>query len=209
MRFALDVANIWRRRMSLPIVEEWRTVLHALAPQPIVTIELDGRNRSVYNRHQACLPSVFANKTTGCSPHNSHMTLLGAYGVLPGEHYGIDAGIMNTTLHAVWELWTWPSTWSWSWAMFSMTASRLGNVDKALSGLLMDVNVSQSPGGSAARNLLCYLPSGQNHPNTTGELAVYLPGNGGVLLAVGAMAGRPDGFPSEWRVRTEGFRPYF
>jgi hypothetical protein len=87
--------------------------------------------------------------------------------------------------------------------------SLLAVVDKALSGLLMDVNVSQSPGGSAARNLLCYLPSGQNHPNTTGELAVYLPGNGGVLLAVGAMAGRPDGFPSEWRVRTEGFRPYF
>ena len=91
--------------------------------------------------------------------------------------------------------------------MLSMTASRLGNIDLALKSLLMDVNVSSTKGGPAARNILCYLPSGQNHPNTTGQLSAYLPGNGAVLLAVGAMAGR-NGFPAEWRVRAEGFRPY-
>ena len=50
--------------------------------------------------------------------------------------------------------------------MLSMTASRLGNIDLALKSLLMDVNVSSTKGGPAARNILCYLPSGQNHPNT-------------------------------------------
>eukprot|EP01045_Picozoa_sp_COSAG04_P014264 COSAG04_NODE_1056_length_8541_cov_4.364369_10_plen_112_part_00 len=53
-----------------------------------------------------------------------------------------------------------------NWAMLSMTASRLGNIDLALKSLLMDVNVSSTKGGPAARNILCYLPSGQNHPNT-------------------------------------------
>ena len=45
-------------------------------------------------------------------PRNNHMAMLGAFGVLPGEAYGIDRTVMNATMHAVWELWEWESTWS-------------------------------------------------------------------------------------------------
>ena len=45
-------------------------------------------------------------------PRNNHMAMLGAFGVLPGEAYGIDRAVMNATMHAVWELWEWESTWS-------------------------------------------------------------------------------------------------
>eukprot|EP01052_Picozoa_sp_SAG31_P063908 SAG31_NODE_22806_length_517_cov_1.098086_2_plen_131_part_01 len=98
-----------------------------------------------------------------------------------------------------------------SWAMMSMTATRLGNIEMAVKTLLMDVNVTVEGGngygpvhGKGTRNIMCYLPGGQNHPNTTGQLSAYMPGNGAVLLAVGAMANRhrsgDDGFPPHWQV---------
>jgi hypothetical protein len=144
------------------------------------------------------------------------MAMLGAYGVLPGERFGIDASIMNTTMHAVWELWEWQSTWSCNWAMLSMTASRLGNVKLAVRALLMDVNITAGSTGSrfgpvrgpGVRNVMCYLPGGHNHPNITGQLSAYMPGNGALLLALGAMAGREGGFPPEWQARAEGFHGY-
>lgn len=115
------------------------------------------------------------------------------------------------------EYWQWDSTWSCDWAMLSMTASRLGNVDMALQALLMDVNITATGSapsshgpiqGDGTRNIMCYLPAGHNHPNTTGQLSGYMPGNGAVLLAVGAMAGRARGFPAEWGVQAEGFHGY-
>ena len=43
------------------------------------------------NRHQNCLPSVFATgKTQHCSGANSHPALNGAMGCLPGDRYGVD-----------------------------------------------------------------------------------------------------------------------
>jgi hypothetical protein len=62
-----------------------------------------------------------------------------------------------------------------------------------------------------------YLPTGYNHPTTGGQISAYLPGNGGTLIAVGLMAGGWEGcparvapgFPPEWKVRAEGFTPYF
>lgn len=48
-------------------------------------------------------------------------------------------------------------------------------------------------------------------------VAEDLPGNGGILIAVGLMAGgwengpqtEAPGFPPEWQVQAEGFTPYF
>ena len=37
-------------------MEEWGEVLRSLAPPPLATIVLEGRNQTVYNRHQSCLP---------------------------------------------------------------------------------------------------------------------------------------------------------
>ena len=47
-------------------MEEWGEVLRSLAPPPLATIVLEGRNQTVYNRHQSCLPSVFAESATNC-----------------------------------------------------------------------------------------------------------------------------------------------
>ena len=90
----------------------------------------------------------------------------------------------------------------------------------------MDVNITSASGnaygpvqGGGSRNIMCYLPAGHNHPNTTGQLSAYMPGNGAVLLAVGAMAsnhnsvgagsGGGGGFPPQWQVKLEGFHGYF
>ena len=70
-RFALDMAIRWRERMGLPPMEEWGEVLRSLAPPPLATIVLEGRNQTVYNRHQSCLPSVFAESATNCQVQQS------------------------------------------------------------------------------------------------------------------------------------------
>ena len=46
-------------------------VLRSLAPPPLATIVLEGRNQTVYNRHQSCLPSVFAESATNCQVQQS------------------------------------------------------------------------------------------------------------------------------------------
>ena len=64
-----------------------------------------------------------------------------------------------------------------------------------------------------------HLPIGYNHPNKKGQISAYLPGNGGILIAVGLMAGgwengpkrEAPGFPKEWNVEQkvlfDTFRP--
>jgi hypothetical protein len=59
--------------------------------------------------------------------------------------------------------------------------------------------------------------SGYNHPSHVCSTSAYLPGNGGILISVGLMAGgwengpkhEAPGFPQEWKVKAEGFTPYF
>ena len=58
------------------------------------------------------LKSEMNSDKLSLQPRNNHMAMLGAFGVLPGEAYGIDRAVMNATMHAVWELWEWESTWS-------------------------------------------------------------------------------------------------
>jgi hypothetical protein len=84
-----------------------------------------------------------------------------------------------------------------------MTAARIGAPEAALDALLMPT----------AKNV--FLPNGHN-PQTA-SLPVYLPANGGLLVAVALMAGGWDGdgghpapgFPKDggWTVRHEGPRP--
>ena len=165
---------------------------------------LPGSGKKVYNRHQHCLPSVFANETTHCSGHNSHPALNGALGCLPGG-YGVDKEIMNNTLHTTLDVWSWDHCWGWDQPMVAMTAVRLEQPEVAVDTLLMNVRTN------------VYLATGYNHPAPNGQIAAYLPGNGGTLIAVGLMAGGweggPEGvapgFPPEWKVQAEGFTQYF
>jgi hypothetical protein len=66
VRYALDTAIRWRARLGLRAEPAYATILAGLAPPPTATVELYGRNQTVYNRHQSCLPSVFAEAASGC-----------------------------------------------------------------------------------------------------------------------------------------------
>jgi len=61
--------------------------------------------------------------------------------------------------------------------MVAMTATRLEQPMVAIDTLLMNSSTN------------IYLPTGYNHPAKGGQISAYLPGNGGILIAVGLMAG--------------------
>ena len=112
---------------------------------------------------------------------------------------------MNNTLHETLGVWNWGGCWGWDQPMVAMTATRLGQPKLAVDTLLMQ----------APTNV--YLPTGYNHPSARGEISAYLPGNGGILIAIGLMSGgwkdgpkgEAPGFPAEWKVKAEGFIEYF
>ena len=201
--FSLDIANTWRVRLGLPKNEDWEEVRRNLAPLPVVT-NVDGTR--TYNRHQNCLPSVFSKvPPQHCSGPRSHPALTGAMGCLPGQRYGVDTAIMNSTLHETIGVWQWNGCWGWDQPMVAMTATRLRQPRVAIDTLLMNASTNT------------YLPTGYNHPARHGQISAYLPGNGGILIAValmaggweGAPAGEAPGFPAAWNVQAEGFTPYF
>ena len=136
---------------------------------------------------------------------------------------------MNNTLHETLKVWNWGQSWGWDQPMVAMTATRLEQPQLAVDTLLMNSSTN------------VYLPTGYNHPAREGTtsacecvatvltalpladsewlclLHTDLPGNGGILIAVGLMAGgwengpktEAPGFPPEWKVQAEGFTPYF
>ena len=124
---------------------------------------------------------------------------------MPGLKYGVERDVMNNTLHTTLKQWTWEGSWGWDQPMVALTATRLEQIETALDALFMNVSRNR------------YIATGINHPTDQGQISSYLPGNGGVLIAAGLMAGgwegaperEAPGFPPEWRVRAEGFTPYF
>lgn len=131
-----------------------------------------------------------------------HPTMVAALGFVPAGPM-IDKDVMTRTFDDVLADWDWPSTWGWDYPMLAMTAARLGEPEKAIDALFLD-----SP-----KNV--YLANGHNYQSA--RLPLYLPGNGGLLMAVAMMAagwdgcpeGLAPGFPKDgkWNVRFEGLRP--
>ncbi len=130
-----------------------------------------------------------------------HPSMLGALGVIPATPL-VDSATMERTLEAVLADWDWASAWGWDFPMAAMTATRVGRPDLATRSLLLD------------RPKNHYLPNGHNRQDDS--LPLYLPGNGGLLMAVALMAGgwddapalapgRTPGFGPGWSVRHEGF----
>ena len=118
-----------------------------------------------------------------------------------GDRYGVDAATANATVAAITERWAWSSGAGWGW---DMPLVALGQVrqgwapESAVAMLLM--NVSKNT----------YIRTGYN--NQGGFL--YLPGNGGTLLAVGMMAAGTStsprcNFPVAWGATCEGFAASF
>lgn len=125
-----------------------------------------------------------------------------AYGMLPYSPL-IDIDTMDRTLDRAAENWGWKGgSWSWNYPSLAMNATRLYRSDVAIRAITMDNRC----------DLL--LPSGNNYRSD--RLRMYLPGNGGLLLAVGMMCAGWDGcteenpgFPKDggWDVRWEGLLP--
>ncbi|MFK0402013.1 hypothetical protein ACIQTT_06755 [Microbacterium sp. NPDC090225] len=125
---------------------------------------------------------------------DDHPSLLMAYGVVPGTPI-IDPALMRTTFDDVWGNWEWPTAWGWDFPAMTMTATRLGDTARAIDALLRNEEKNQ------------YTAVGHN-PQMRGVLPLYLPGNGGLLLAVALLAQEEASLPDGWVWRVEGFRPF-
>jgi hypothetical protein len=189
-RYGLRIALEWKRRLRQPLPRRWLQVLSHLADSP-----LDNPNYR-YSAHERC------TDTYGRYAQD-HPSFLCAYGVLPGTALSRQA--MSASLDAVLASWRFETAWGWDFPVMAMTAARLGRRSDAVDLLLMP----------AGKNT--YRPNGHNAQLPGTQLPLYLPGNGGLLLAVAMMAGGWDGsqgkapgFPDDgsWVVESEGLLPY-
>lgn len=180
--YGLKVAQQWRERLGMKRDPVWDRVISELSPLPVQ----DG----VYLAHENC-PQTYTKRNA------DHPSMLGAFGVLPGDR--VDRATMRRTLHKVMKEWQWDKTWGWDYPLTAMTAARLGETKLALDALLMATEKNR------------YLTNGHNWQRQ--NLPCYLPGNGGLLYAVAMMAagwrGSPQrhapGFPEDgsWTVHSE------
>lgn len=181
-RWGLEIAQKWRVRLGQSRSDDWDNVINELAPYP------------EYQDKYATAEGVWNTR--------DHPSVLGALGVLSGS--GINRERMRNTLHEVLDTWPWEHTWGWDYPMIAMTAARLGEPDKAIESLVLDVPKNT------------YLANGHNF-QTQDRLRIYLPGNGGLLTAIAMMAagwdGAPEvhapGFPQDgtWTIKWENLHP--
>lgn len=182
----LRLAGEWRERRGLPRDPRQEDVLTHLSP----LAETDGKYPAAESA-----PDSFVNPRL----FSDHMAVLGACGLLPKSPL-VREETMRTTLRWVLEHWNWDHTWGWDYPLTAMCCARLGEREEAVEALLMDKTTNT------------YLPNGHNYQSA--RLRCYLPGNGGLLLAVGMMCagwdgstGPRPGFPENWDVRYEGLLP--
>lgn len=175
---------------ALEVAAEWRRRLGAPVPERWRAVSRGLARPAVVDGGYAALA------TPPYLVRNDHPSMLGALGIVPASRV-IDPAVMNRTFDDVWNDWGWDTTWGWDYPMAAMTATRLGRPDDAIAALL------------AARTKNTYLVNGHNRQ--TGALPVYLPGNGGLLMAAALMTAGWDGGPPQpgfgpgWRVSHEGF----
>jgi hypothetical protein len=186
-KYGLTIAQTWRQRLGLPENEEWKVMTSQLAPLPVS----DGMYLP-----NATTPAAYTDDQF----RRDHPSVLAALGCLPADER-LDKAIMQKTFDNIMNKWQWESTWGWDYPMMAMTAARLGQPEKAIDALMLDVQKNT------------YLVNGHNYQDK--RLRLYLPGNGGLLTAVAMMAAGWDGneiinpgFPKngQWEVKVEGFK---
>lgn len=182
-KFGLRVANEWRKRLSLPVEENWKRVEEKLSPLPVE----DG----VYVTHEG-IQDMWTKYSF------EHPALIGTYGMLPGD--GVDIPVMDKTLSKVHNTWKLHDTWGWDFPMLAMCAARLSHPDKAIDFLLnypaFDFDEHGLVGGGRAP--FPYFPG-------NGGLLTA------IAMMAGGWDGCPamkaPGFPQDgsWTVKYEGF----
>jgi hypothetical protein len=185
-RWGLEAAQRWRERLGLPRQEKWDRVLAELSPLP----QQDGLYLATESAPDSYTTDAFMT---------DHPSVLGTLGMLPATQ-GLDTAVMRRTFDKIWNDWQWHDTWGWDFPMAAMTATRLGLPELAVEALLMDIQTNT------------YLKNGHNYQDD--RLRLYLPGNGGLLIALAMMAAGTDGhkedqpgFPKDWKIRYENLVP--
>jgi hypothetical protein len=174
--WALRVANEWRERLGLPPRADWQRVSRGMSTPTVLP---DGTYAALESPPQLV--------------REDHPSMLMALGWLPDTAL-VDPDIMAATLDAVWRDWNLQTSWGWDYPVLAMTAARLGDVGRALDGLLLP-----SPKNE-------FLPNGHN-PQIPGFLSLYLPSNGGLLAAVAHIVAAIDRgafVPDGWCITAEG-----
>jgi len=190
-RWALGVAQEWRRRLGMAPDSNWARVEKGLSALP------EGR----VGEEELYFPTESAGDAyTNPRYRGDHPAVLATYGFLPATK-GLDTAMMRRTFDWIWSNWSWKDTWGWDFPLAAMAATRLGMPEKAVDALLMPVQKNT------------YLTDGHNYQDE--RLRCYLPGNGGLLSAIALMCAGYDGSGAEpgiprngkWRVRWEGLHP--
>jgi hypothetical protein len=154
-------------------------------------LALPPKKGGLYLAHENC-PETF----TKLPFYTDHPSMLAMYGVLKSEK--VDPAIMSATLDKVLSAWDMRTFYGWDFSMMTMCAWRLGRLDDAIDILLME-----SPKNT-------WLPNGHNRQTGDNALPLYLPGNGGLLIAAAMMAAGKNGpaFPKGFTVKAEGLHAY-
>ncbi len=185
--WALSTAQQWRERLHLPRNKKWDDVITNLSPLP-----MQG-DKYLFTENAT-------DSYTNPEFRTDHPSVLGALGMAP-ETPMVNKIIMQNTFNWIWDNWSWKDTWGWDFPMTAMTATRLGNPEKAIDALLMPIATNT------------YLNNGHNYQD--GRLTIYLPGNGGMLTAIAMMCAGYDGctIPNpgipkngKWKVKWEGLK---
>jgi hypothetical protein len=183
--WALNTANQWRERLHLPRNKQWDEVVKDISPLPV-------------QKDKYLFTESATDSYTNPDFKTDHPSVLGAFGMLPQTGL-VDKTIMEHTFDWIMTTWSWSKTWGWDFPMVAMTATRLGQPDRAIDALLWPAKTNT------------YLPNGHNYQDD--RLTIYLPGNGGVLIAAAMMfggydgSGKHPGLPPGWKVKTEGLTP--
>ena len=184
----MELAQKWRERSGEKRNPKWDEMIDKLSP-------LAYNDDGLYLAAETATDTYIDIRFT-----SDHPAVLGALGILPKNKL-IREDYMRNTLNWIWDNWNWGKTWGWDYPMTAMNAARLGDTEKAVGALLMNKRTNT------------YLPNGHNYQDD--RLRVYLPGNGGLLIAVAMMCAGWDGcdeinpgFPKDgtWNVRWEGLQ---
>lgn len=187
--YALQVAQQWRERLGKPREVHWDDIIDKISPL--------ASKDSLYLAAET-EPDTYSKVRM----FSDHPAVMGAVGVLPYNGRQVDLAKMKTTEEWIWNHWQWNTSWGWDYPMMAMCAARMGEPQNAVGALLMNQQKNT------------YLVSGHNYQD--GRLRLYLPGNGGLLMAVAMMCAGWDGscqpnpgFPQDgnWNVRWEGLKP--
>ncbi len=185
--WALQTAQQWRKRLNLPAVKKWDTVIEDLSPLPI-------------QNDKYLFTESATDSYTNPEFKTDHPSVFGALGMLPKTPM-VDNRLMKNTFDWIWKNWSWNDTWGWDFPMTAMTAARLNLPEKAIDALMMPISTNT------------YLKNGHNYQD--GRLTIYLPGNGGLLAAISMMCAGWDGntvtnpgIPKngKWKVKWEGLK---